>query len=204
MPLVPVSDEQVRALAAEILGQEPYGSWRQLDRYLLWLRQLADWLAQWNDWMIGLPDGLQVAIIVALLSIALLLLGHVVWSVMAALRRGGPQAAAPAATAAPGFADQAAALAAEGRFLEAAHRLQLATIAVLVGQRRLSLSRFEANRVLRRRIGEAPLPLAERHALIELVDRLERSWFRDRAGDAALYDAWSRLHARLAAGVPAV
>ena len=89
-------------------------------------------------------------------------------------------------------------LAAQGRFLEAAHRLQLATIELLVSQRRLALSRFEANRVLRRRVREATLPMAERRTLVDLVDRLERGWFRDRAGDADLYGAWRTLHARLA------
>lgn len=197
-----VGDDQVRALAAEILRHEPYASWRQAERLMPWMREIGHWFDQWNDWLGGLPTWTQIAVIVALLSVSLLLLGHVVWSVTVALRRNGPVAAPDAVDIAPSLADEARALAAQGCFLEAAHRLQLATIALLVGQRRLMLSRFEANRVLRRRVGEAALPAAERRALVELVDRLERSWFRDRAGDAALYDAWHRLHARLAAGVP--
>jgi hypothetical protein len=203
MQPAPVGDEQIRALAAEILRHEPYAGWRQGERALSWLKAFLDWFDRWNDWVAGLPPWTQVALFAGLLGLSLLLLAHIVWSVAVALRANGPAAEPPAEDVAPSFVDEAAALAAQGRFLDAAHRLQLASIALLVSQRRLTLSRFEANRVLRRRIGEASLPAPERRALVELVDRLERGWFRDRHGDAALYDAWRALHARLAAGVPA-
>lgn len=203
MQPAPLGDEQVRALAAEILRHEPYAGWRQSELVLSWLKAFLDWFSRWNDWVASLSPWMQVALFVGLIGVSLLLLAHVVWSVAVALRAPAPAAAPPGEDVAPSFADEAAALAARGQFLEAAHRLQLASIALLVSQRRLTLSRFEANRVLRRRIAEASLPAPERRALVEAVDRLERDWFRDRRGDAALYDAWRALHARLAAGVPA-
>ncbi|MBX3025944.1 hypothetical protein KF840_13640 [bacterium] len=195
-----IGDEQVRALAREILSREPYATWHGSDDPLWWLHHVSDWLERWNDWVGALPAASQVLIIAGLLAVSALLLTHVVWSVAAALRAPRSDAAPPATDAAPSFAAEAEALAAQGRFLDAAHRLQLATIALLVSQRRLALSRFEANRVLRRRVREAALPSAERRTLLDLLDRLERGWFRDRAGDADLYGAWRALHARLAGG----
>ena len=198
MLLASVTDEHVRALAKEILSRDPYSAWRSQEWVLPWLKQINEWLQRWNHWLGGLPAGTQMLVIGALLLISVLLLTHVVWSVMVALRTRAPQATPRPADDRPGFAAEAEALAAQGRFLEAAHRLQLATIELLVSQRRLALSRFEANRVLRRRVREASLPMAERRTLVDLVDRLERGWFRDRAGDADLYGAWRMLHARLA------
>lgn len=197
MSPAPIADEHVRAVAREILSRPPYGAWHDT-RALSSLRWLKDLLEGWNDWVSGLPAFAQIVLLGGMLTLSALLLTHVVWSLVAALRTPRPDAAPAPAASAPGFADEADALAAQGRFLDAAHRLQLATIALLVTQRRLTLSRFEANRVLRRRVREAALPLADRRSLLELVDRLERGWFRDRAGDAALYDAWRALHARLA------
>jgi hypothetical protein len=193
-----ISDAHVRELAREILSRDPYAAWRSQEMVLSGLEHLNDWLRRWNDWVNALPVATQVLIIGGMLVVSTLLLTHVVWSVVVALRTPRRDAAAPPRRGGPSFAAEAEALAAQGRFLDAAHRLQLATIELLVGQRRLALSRFEANRVLRRRVREASLPLADRRTLLELVDRLERGWFRDRAGDADLYDAWRALHARLA------
>jgi hypothetical protein len=195
-----IGDAHVRALAQEILGRDPYAAWRGND-VLPWLERVNDWLHRWNSWVDALPTGTQVLIIGSMLLVSCLLLTHVVWSLLVALRARRPDAAPRPRSDDPGFAAEAEALAAQGRFLDAAHRLQLATIELLVSQRRLALSRFEANRVLRRRVRDASLPLAERRTLLELVDRLERGWFRDRAGDADLYGAWRALHARLMQGV---
>ncbi len=199
-PMLPpsITDEHVRALAKEILSRDPYGGWHANEMILPWLQRLNAWLEQWNNWVGSLPAGMQVVILGGMILVSMLLLGHVVWSVMVALRTKAPEQASPIAAGGPGFAAEAEALAAQGRFLEAAHRLQLATIELLVSQRRLALSRFEANRVLRRRVREASLPVSDGRALVDLVDRLERGWFRDRAADAALYGDWRALHARLA------
>lgn len=198
MDAAAITDEQARVLAREILSRDPYAAWHGSAQQLPWLRLIVDWLQRWNDWVGALPVATQVLIIAGLSAVSALLLTHVAWSVAAALRTPRPDAPPSLAGVAPSFTAEAEALAAQGRFLDAAHRLQLATIALLVSQRRLALARFEANRVLRRRVGEAALPLAERRALLDLVDRLERGWFRDRAGDAELYGAWRALHARLA------
>jgi hypothetical protein len=194
-----ITDEHVRSVAKQILSHAPYSAWRGNEMILPWLERFNEWLRQWNDWVGSLPAFTQVVIIGGMMLVASLLLAHVVWSVMVALRTKAPPPAATSGRRA-GVRAEAEALAAQGRFLEAAHRLQLATIELLVSQRRLALSRFEANRVLRRRVREASLPVHEGRTLLDLVDRLERGWFRDRAGDAELYGAWRDLHARLARG----
>ena len=200
LPPATLTDEHVRAVAREIVSQDPYAAWRGHDVVVPVLQRFVEWLERWQSWVDELAFGYQVLIIGGMLLVSVLLLTHVVWSIAAALRARAPERAPRPDRGGPQFAAEAEALAAQGRFLEAAHRLQLATIELLVGQGRLALSRFEANRVLRRRVREATLPLAERRALLELVDRLERGWFRDRAGDADLYGAWRTLHTRLAAG----
>jgi hypothetical protein len=93
------------------------------------------------------------------------------------------------------------ALAREGRFLEAAHAMHLACLAVLLGAGALELRRHDPNRTLRRRIARAAIPEGARRDFLALLGRLERRWFRDRSpadDDRELFDAWRSLHARLA------
>ena len=201
MTPVAISDAQARAAAAEILGRDPYAAWHGAD-HTLWLGRLAAWLDRWNDWVGGLPAELQTLLFAGLLLLGLVLLGHVVWGLAVALRAPAAAPRTPPGAGEPDLAAEAQALAAGGRFLEAAHRLQLACLARLVRQRRLVLSRFEPNRVLRRRVAEAALPEAQRRTLVALVDRLERGWFRDRTADAALYGDWRALYAALGDDAP--
>ena len=196
-------DEALRALAREILERSEYARWRPLDSDAL--RGLLDQVSRWLEWMANLAQTrplLWAAILGALLLVSLLLLAHVVIALRSAL--AAPRQAAPPPT--PGrvrhFADEAQALAREGRYLEAARRLQLACIEALLRRGQLELQRFEANRTLRRRIAASGLPPAERGELLTLLQRLETRIFRDRTEDRALYEAWLALHGRLAGGVP--
>ena len=107
-----------------------------------------------------------------------------------------PEAPAPGG---PRFVEEAEALAANGRFLEAGRRLQLAVIELLLRRRVVALTRSDSNRILRARLREASLPEPERRDLLDLLDRFERSWFRDGSADRSLYEAWCDVHARLAA-----
>jgi hypothetical protein len=86
-----------------------------------------------------------------------------------------------------------------GRFVEAAHCAQLASLELLLRKRCLELERSDPNRTLRLRLREARLPAAIRDRFVLLLDRLEGSWFRDRVADRELYSDWRSLHAQIAA-----
>jgi hypothetical protein len=195
-----ISDERARQLAAEIVTRPEYADWQtyriesQLaERIVAWLRELAQWFSELRF----ANPSLYWLTLAALLTVALLLLAHVVWSVRAALAASRRRTESPAEPQAARFAEEAAELARAGRFLEAAHRLHLGAIELLLRHGVVDLSRFETNRVLRRRLHEARLPAAERERLLVLLDRLETRWFRDRSEDRELYEGWRTLYARL-------
>jgi hypothetical protein len=192
------SDERVRELAADILAREEYAAFRvDLEAW----KGLLGWLADWAAWLENLrvaSPALYGLLLAGLLFVALVLLAHVVWTVSLALRMPPPATASSAAQPGPGLLDQAESLAREGRFLEAARRVELATLALLLEERVIELARSEPNRVLRRRLRAAPLPAAERRQLLGLLDRLESGLFRDRLEDPELYAGWRALHRRVA------
>lgn len=196
------SDDRARRLAAEILGREEYTRPRQaLDS----LAHLTDWL-RWLDRLFGLGDLIETnpllyyLILAALLITAAALITHLVYSIRRALTWATPAPRRATEDGGPRFSDEAEALARQGHFLEAARRLQLGVLETLLQTRRLELSRSDANRVLRRRLAEAHLAEGERRDLLQLLDRFETSWFRDRQEDAGLYEGWRSLYLRLARG----
>jgi hypothetical protein len=184
------SDAHVRALAEEILRRGEYANWRSMQ----WLERALAWLSQLSE---NRPP-LYWVLLAVLLLLALVLIAHVTIAVRAALAVPPPATPEPPGATGVEFVVEAEALAASGRFLEAARRLQLAVIQLLLRRRVVTLARSESNRILRARLRDAPLTEADRRDLVALVDRFERSWFRDRAGDRALYEAWRGLHERLA------
>jgi len=192
------SDERVRELAADILAREEYAAFRvDLEAWqglLRWLGELASWLENLRV-VSPVLYGLLVA---GLALIALALLAHVVWTVSLALRMPPPASPSSDAPPGPGLLAQAESLAGEGRFLEAARHVELATLELLLEERVIELARSEPNRVLRRRLRAAPLPAPERRQLLGLLDRLESGLFRDRVEDPELYAGWRALHRRVA------
>ncbi len=193
------SDERVRELASEILAREEYAAWRiDVDAW----RRVIEWLQGWTEWLEGLrldAPALYWLVVVGLLLLSLVLLAHVVWTVHRAVSAPVPEAARGAVRDRPGLLVLAEGFAREGRYLEAARHVELATLELLLESRVIELGRSEPNRVLRRRLREAPLPEAERRELLGLVDRLERRLFRDRVEDPELYAGWRTLHRRVAA-----
>lgn len=188
-------DEHVRQLAGEILRRPEYAQWRSLHEDG-WLGGLGSRIGAAVDWLLELParqPALSWAFEAALLAFAAALLAHVALSVRAALNASAASVPTPEAPPPPDWLAQADRDAGGGRFLEAAHTLQLATLEVLLRSGRLQLARSEPNRVLRRRLGEAPLEAGLRARLLDLVARLEAAWFRDGAADAELYRDWRAL-----------
>jgi hypothetical protein len=202
------SDDAVRTLAAEVLARSEYAQYRTLESDLV--RNVLERIARLLAWLDGLwttNPALYVALFVGLTVLAAALLAHVVWSVRVALASTAPLPPAARGAAAPDLAAEAAALAERARFLEAAHTLQLACLGTLLSGGALELERHEPNRTLRARLLAARgLPEAERREFLELLDRLEARWFRDRRpahGDRELFAAWRALHRRLRAAAAA-
>ncbi len=201
----PLPDDRVRALAAEILARDEYARWRPATAqwWLDLLRQLERWLAGFSDWMRALSATQPVVywlVVAGLVLLPALLLAHGVWTWRVALASLRPPAV-PARQEgdAPRFLEEAEELARDGSFLDAAHRVQLAAVDILLRRRVLELSRSDPNRVLRQRLTDSPLCSDDRRDFLTLLDRFETHWFRDGYGDRDLYEAWRALHARLGA-----
>jgi hypothetical protein len=193
-----LSDEDLRTLAAEILARDEYSRWRapkfelaswfidQLTRFLAWLDQLS---AE-SPWLYAL-------VLFSLSALVLLLLAHIVWSIRSALAAPVVQRTSRRVSERPLFAEEALAFAREGRYLEAAHRLHLASLELLLRDGMIELARHEPNSTLCERIARSALSPDLRSDLIHSLDALQARWFRDRRADSELYESWRALHARL-------
>jgi hypothetical protein len=194
------SDERVRGLADEILSNPPYDAWNDL-QYEGWLR-FIEWLSSFFEWMDGIyldSPLLYWAVLNGMLLLTAALLFHIVWAVRVALRAPPPAARTATLEESPLWAEEAGALASQGRFLEAAHRLALGSVQALVAEGHIELTRSDANRILRQRVLSAELPEELSSEFLRLLDRFEARWFRDRIEDPDLYQAWRDLHARIEA-----
>src|SRR5204862_156545 len=146
------SDEHVRALAVTILKRSEFAFWHD-----------TPWLMSFLVWLSGLWETdpvLYWAMLAGLVAVALLLLAHVTWAVRRALAVAPPARPPRPDGAAPPFLEEADALARRGLFLEAARRVQLAALGLLLRARVLELGRSDPNRTLRRRLRDAALPVA--------------------------------------------
>lgn len=219
------SDEQARAAAREILAQPEFARWeRGFDG---WLALLDGLVARIPAWLIELLTGLQdvvggllswigaglgrllglfgvfgdVSGTVGWTAVLLLLVATLVllWRARSLWQRR-PRATQTAIRPGRRHADalrEARSLAREGRFLEAAHRVHLATLALLIELDWLELARSDPNRTLRRRISVSSLPEREGRQLIALIDRLEALWFAEPRDDPRLFEDWLALDERI-------
>src|SRR5207247_9890206 len=159
------SDEHVRALAVTILKRSEFAFWHDtpgLISFLAWLSGL------WET-----DPVLYWAMLAGLVAVALLLLAHVTWAVRRALAVPAPARPPRPDTAAPPFLEEADALARRGMFLEAARRVQLAALDLLLRARVLELGRSDPNRTLRGRLPDAALPAAAPGDVLAPLDCLE-------------------------------
>ncbi len=223
-----LTPERARALAQEILERPEYARHRADPSVLQeWIDSFAAWLGSTWDALAGLvPDwvtdiweafwsglgglvnlliGSDGSVAVLRLVLAAAVLGAIGILVHRVLREARARAAelpeveGDASRAGPRLIDEADRHAGEGRFLEAAHCIQLAALQVLLRKKRLELERSDPNRTLRRRLADAPVPATLRDRFLALLDRLEGQWFRDRIDDRDLYGDWRALHAQIEA-----
>lgn len=184
------ADEEIRALAHTILARERYAQ----HRWDLGPMRLFDWLSD----LAATQPALYWLLIATIAIVGVLALVHLIWSLRTALASAPPRVSSDADQATrPRWVEEAHRLAAAGRFLDAAHHLQLGVIDRLLRARLLDLSRSDPNSVLRQRLRKVALPEAQQRELLALIDRFERRWFRDRGEDAGLYESWRALHQQL-------
>jgi hypothetical protein len=215
------TDEELRTAAAEILAGHEFTRWHTgyeswlallerigelipdwLIQILSWIQQGARAVFQWLGEILRLfgvfgDVGEQVGwVAVCILVAALIVLGWN-WQARKARRRTPDTARHSPGRVHAESIREAMALARRGQYLEAAHRVQLATLALLIEFDCLELARSDPNRTLRRRVGESALPMRERGELIALVDRLEALWFDTPREDRSLFEDWVSLDERI-------
>ncbi len=215
------TDEQVREAANEILSGREFTRWNtDYEAWLTFLEGLADFVPDWLiEAVVGIGEVIEAVfdwlgdflaffgvfgdaragigwLAVCVLAAALIVLGwH--WRQRATVEaRSSAQRRRPGRDHAEAV-KSARALARSGHYLAAAHRVQLATLALLIEFDWLELARSDPNRTLRDRVRDSNLPKAEALRLIELVDRLEKLWFSERHDDPTLFEDWLTLDERI-------
>jgi hypothetical protein len=189
-----ITDAAARDAARRVLERPEYASWQTRD----WLIDILKWLGRLHADDPALFWALTVALTLVLVAVVM----HVVWTVRRGLREGAADDVRPTAPE-PRFVEEADALAERGRFLDAARTIQLGAIHILVRGDVVRLHRGDANRALRRQIGQAKLGNDTREALLVSIADLERSWFRDRREDEGLYRRWRAAYRTLASEMAA-
>ena len=195
--LAQISDLAVRERAAEILTRADYARYRAMPAELL--RELLELFASWMAWLAELQERAPVlyfTLLLGMLALAALLLTHVIWSLRAALRMPDPVENVVTRSERD-FVAEARALATGGDFLEASHRLLLASLAHAGRSRLVELKPNDGNRAVCQKLRNAALAPDLRQRWIELIGRTDALWFGTRAQNAELYAAWCAVYAQL-------
>lgn len=194
------SDAGIRHLAHQILARPEYGNATSntyvadlIHRILAWIDNLG--VLRFKD------PFLYWTIMIALVLVFVALVAHLVWTLRAALRAPEPpDRPVVGGRTMPDLAREADALAADGRYLEAAHRLMLASFRTLAENSVIELSPERSNRWIRAALRESSLAQPLAVELDALVERTERKWFGERANDPRIYAEWRSAFERLTSG----
>ena len=199
--LATIDDPAVRARAAEILARPEYARFRTISAE--WLRKLLDLFNDWITWISALharSPGLYFVLLFGLLALTALLITHLVWSLRAAMR-SPVKPAGPEPVSERDFAAEARALAERGEFLEASHRLLLASLAHAARSRLVELKPDDGNRAICGKLQTAALDPAIRQRWVELIAHTDALWFGARGQNEQLYAAWRNVYAELTRSV---
>ena len=201
-----MSDEAVRELAGKILARPEYADASGVHSKLeSWLSGLLDRIFHWLSGMEVLRTNsplLYWLIVIAVAGTCVGLIAHVTWTIWIAMTAAAARITANASSAGvPDLAREAEALAAGGRYLDAAHRLMLASFRTLAEHSVIELRPDRPNRWIRAALRGSTLAenlAVEIHALVE---RTERRWFGDRArnpsNDPEIYARWRSAYEQL-------
>ena len=189
------SASAIRELARNILARREYGlmnenpepEWRD------WLRRLIEWLG-----VLHMNSPVLYWMLVAGISIAFVaMVAQIVWSLRAAFRAQARPARPLPADEPPDLAGEARQLAASGRFLEAGHRLMIASFGVLAERSVIELRPDRSNRWIRAALPGSTLAEALVIEIGALVERTERRWFGKRENEPDIYFDWLSIYQRL-------
>jgi len=203
MAIPAASDETIRAAAVEVLAREEYARFRWVESD--WLPAFERWIEDALLWLRDLGDTqpfLFFLLLGGLLVLVVLMVAHIVWSLLVAMRGSPPAPPRTATRSARDFPAEAERLSAEGDTLGACRALQLACLDLLLRGGTVELARHHGNATLRERLRSSPLAPSLRDDLIAAIDALERGWFRDRETSADLYADWQRIHRGLRGATP--
>jgi hypothetical protein len=191
------SPSAIRELARNILARREYGRISE-NPDLFWL----DWLHRLLAWIKVLRVNSPVlywALMAALAIFVAVTIAQLVWSLRAALRAQAPATAISGNNGPPDLAAEAGQLAAAGRFLEAGHRLMIASFALLAARSVIDLRPDCSNRWIRAALRGSTLAQALAIEIGALVEQTERRWFGNRANEPDLYLQWRSVYQRLVA-----
>jgi hypothetical protein len=188
------SDSAIRELAHDILARREYGLMDENEpQWVHWLRRFVTWIAHLRVQSPALYWLFVAAVAIAGLAGTI----QIVWSVRAALRAREPAAPPEVTGARPDLEAQAQQLAAAGRFLEAGHRLMIASFGLLAERAVIELRPDRPNRWIRAALRGSALAEAFAAEISALVERTERRWFGDRQNEPEIYFDWRAVYERL-------
>jgi hypothetical protein len=199
-----MSDEQVRDLAGKILARPEYAGANGVHS------KVESWLSRFFEWLLRGLSSIEVLrndspllywmVVLALAGVSVALIAHVTWTIWIAMTAPRPISPAPASgTNPPDLAREAEALAASGRYLDAAHRLMLASFRTLAERPVIELRPDRSNRWIRAALRGSTLAENLATELDALVERTERRWFGDRTNDPEIYARWRAAYEQLSA-----
>jgi hypothetical protein len=202
-----LSDAEVRALAGKILARPEYAhaSGKQLqlqDSLYKFLERILRWFSDIEVLRDNSPL-LYWMIVIAIAAVCAGLIAHVTWTLWIAMTAPEPPVQKRISAAnAPDLAREAESLAASGRYLDAAHRLMLASFRTLAERSLIELRPDRSNRWIRGALNGAAIgsPLAGEIDL--LIERTERRWFGDRLDDPEIYARWRAAFDQLSSSQP--
>jgi hypothetical protein len=193
-----LSDPAVLKLTHQILARSEFADATNPKWMTDWEQKIAQWIARLEILRDADPI-LYWSIFGCVIAIAIALFAHVIWTIWIATHTLAPRENRIARAAAPDLAADTARLAADGYYLEAAHRLMLASFRTLGERAVIELRPDRSNRWIRAALHKSALGAELADELDRLVERTERRWFSDRENDPLIYAQWRTAFERLSA-----
>jgi hypothetical protein len=197
-----LSDSAVRKLTAEVLARPEFSSASpKLPFWVEWLRKLSQWFKQFQLLHESAP-ALYWLIVGGAVLVSVGLIAHIIWTLRVAMT--APEASRrnfATVRSVPDLALEARALAATGEYLEAGHRLMIASFHALADRSIIELRPDRSNQWIRHAVRKSPLQSNLVNDLDTLVIHTEYQWFGGRENDQATYLQWLSFFERLSAEV---